>query len=81
MDHAANRASMSHQMATSNRGVIVATAQRGHRAYPPGNAGLNGSNAYEEPAEFMAGSHGDVGINDPDDAFMYGCPDGGRSDE
>ena len=80
MDHAANRASMSHQMSTSNRGRIIASATRGQRGYPPGNAGVNGANAYEEPEDFIVGSHGMIGVNDPDNVVTYDeDPDMGES--
>lgn len=80
MDHAANRASMSHQMSTSSRGRII-PAGRGHRAWPPGNSGVNGSNAAEEPDDIVFGSNGMVGVMDPDNAFEYDDSyDGGRSD-
>jgi hypothetical protein len=80
MQHAANRASMSHDMATTSRGRI-SPAGRGHRAWPPGNSRINGSNAFEEPEDFMPGSHGMVGANDPDNAYEYDDSfDGGRSD-
>ena len=79
MEHAANRASMSHQMSTSNRGRII-PAFRGHRGWPPGNAGVNGANAFEEPEDFIAGSHLDIGAFDADNTVDYGNPDGGRSD-
>lgn len=64
MKNAANRASMSHEMETENRGVILA-AERGNRAMPPGNAGRAGRNAFQEPDSFQVGPHGRVGGNDP----------------
>ena len=81
MEHAANRAPMSHEMSTKNRGRIVSQF-RGPRGWPPGNAGLRGSNASEEPADFTSGSHGDVGTMDCDNAFQDypDTYDGGRSD-
>ena len=80
MEHAANRASMSHEMSTSSRGRII-PAGRGHRAWPPGNPGVNGANAFEEPEDFIVGSHGMIGANDPDNAFEYDdSHDAGRSD-
>jgi len=81
MEHAANRASMSHEMSTTNRGKIVTHSQRGHRGWPPGNSGVNGANAIEEPDHFIVGSHGEIGINDPDNHYTYDDdPDAGRSD-
>jgi hypothetical protein len=50
-------------MATTNRGTIL-PAERMERAWPPGRGGLKGRNAFREPAEFIVGSHGEVGGND-----------------
>jgi hypothetical protein len=70
MREAKNRASMSHDMATTNRGVIL-PAERGSRGWPPGNAGRGGRNAFEEPADFESGSHGMIGGNDWDNTNDY----------
>jgi len=41
---------------------------------------VNGANAYEEPEDFIVGSHGMIGVNDPDDVFEYDDSfDGSRS--
>ena len=80
MEHAANRASVSHEMSTSNRGRILYTSQRGARGFPPGNSGIDGANIFEEPDEFVVGSHGYLGVNDCENVCEY--PDsyeGGRS--
>jgi hypothetical protein len=64
MREAANKASMSHDMSTENRGTIL-DASRGARAFPPGNGGRHGRNAFIEPEDFTTGPNGMVGGGDP----------------
>lgn len=64
MELAKNKAPMSHEMATTNRGTVL-PAERGSRAFLPGNAGRPGRNAFIEPDSFIVGSHGRLGGNDP----------------
>ena len=63
MQHAANKASISHEMSTTNVGEIL-SAERASRAWPPGNGGRHGRNSFQEPAEFMPGPGGMVGGGD-----------------
>jgi hypothetical protein len=64
---------MKTEMSTTNRGTILPW-ERGNRASmnegdsSPGNVGRPGRNAFIEPAEFIVGSHGRIGGNDPDNA-------------
>ena len=60
-----HRSNMGTEMSTTNRGTILPW-ERGTRAGEvPGNAGRPGRNAFLEPAEFIVGSHGRIGGNDP----------------
>jgi len=65
MDHAVNRAGISHEMSTENVGSIIA-ANRGSligRHGEPG--GREARNSFTEPTEFVTGPTGDIGVNDP----------------
>jgi hypothetical protein len=65
MDLAKNRAVVSHEMSTSNRGVIN-PAERDRLMDPTGgNGGRRGRNAFEEPDEIEFGNNGRVGGGDP----------------
>jgi hypothetical protein len=61
MREAANRASMSHQMDTTNRGSIMPQADS-NMEQGPNRAGRK---AYIEPADYMPGENGEVGIGSP----------------
>lgn len=79
MKEAHTRNSINHEMDTPNRGEILA-ANRGARAWPPGNGGRHGRNSFLEPEQFIVGSHGMVGGSDPDNSNDWDAEDlGGRS--
>lgn len=58
---------MSPEMSTENVGTIL-PAERGARAWPPGNGGRKGRNAFIEPDQFITGPGGYVGGGDCDNA-------------
>jgi hypothetical protein len=69
MDHAANRAVVSHEMSTDNvgsilpaeRSTLVGRHDLGERSQP---VGRESRNAFMEPGGFMEGVTGDMGVND-----------------
>lgn len=66
--YAANRAPVSHDMATKNVGEVLATTRGTLMGPPDGPVGIAAANIYQEPRRFREGSQGCVGINDPDEA-------------
>lgn len=65
MREAHTRNSINTEMSTDNVGVIL-PAERASRAWPPGNGGRAGRNAFLEPSDFTPGPNGRVGGGDPD---------------
>jgi hypothetical protein len=81
MREAGNKASVSHDMSTTNRGSIL-PSERAERAWPPGRGGLKGRNAFQEPEDFIVGSHGCIGGGDPRNTNdLDGDFDGGPWDD
>jgi hypothetical protein len=73
MDHAVNRAPISHEMSTKGRGSML-EADRGSMIGEHGDEGVPGMpvgrearNASRQPASFMPGPQGDVGVMDTED--------------
>ena len=64
MREAKNRAPMSHEMSTDNRGVILA-AERSSRVGPIPMGGREARNAFEETPDIVFGPNGCLGGNDP----------------
>lgn len=66
MKEAKNRASMSHEMSTKNRGVVLPAERGTIRGPMDGPGGRAARNAFEEPDEYEVGPNGFVGGNDWD---------------
>ena len=64
VEHAANKAGISHEMSTENVGSIIA-ANRGSLIGGDHLLGRDGRNSSTEPTEFVTGPTGDLGVNDP----------------
>ena len=65
MDHAVNRAGVSHEMATTNRGSVISNERStlvGKHGEPIGREARNAST---HPDSFVTGPTGDLGVNDP----------------
>jgi hypothetical protein len=66
MDHAANRAVVSHEMSTDNVGSILPAERSTLTGGIYGPIGRESRNAATEPGSWVEGCTGDMGVNDPD---------------
>jgi hypothetical protein len=72
MDHAVNRAVVSHEMSTDGRGSVI-PAERSSLVGPLyGPVGRESRNASMQPSSWVEGCTGDMGVNDADDNGWMG---------
>jgi hypothetical protein len=66
MDHAVNRAVVSHEMGTDNVGSIISTERSTLVGPLYGPVGRESRNSATEPSSWTEGCTGEMGVNDAD---------------
>lgn len=66
MDHAANRAVVSHEMDTDNVGCVIPAERSSLIGGLYGPVGRESRNSAMHPSTFTEGATGDIGVNDAD---------------